>query len=311
MKLSVIIPTKDRSDVFEMTIEYAIRALKAIDAEIIVVNDSKINEVQIPASPVAIRLLNNPKSGVASARNLGAKNAKGELLLFLDDDILINADNIEEVLKVHQSHKAAAINFLWIYPPQLKDDISHSSFGRFLIKYGFTSMKDGLGSEWKNSEIFETAIAASYFLFMHRDTFNLVGGYNEQFPHEGSDYNFSLRMKEQGIARLIYTKSIVFHNEMDRVQIKNWLMREQRGAEARAWGSVLGYTEMQLPVSSIKTFIYRILTRIKPLIFILERNLPDTPSMDIINHRIIHLLLGTSIFQGYQLGLRNASKVKP
>ncbi|MBK6482095.1 MAG: glycosyltransferase [Chitinophagaceae bacterium] len=312
MKLSVIIPTKDRSEVFELTFHHAIKALESIDAEIVVVNDSKINEVHIPKTHIDVSLINNPKSGVASARNLGVSIAKGELLLFLDDDILINADNIKAMLIIHQKHQTAAVNLLWTYPPQLINQIRHSSFGRFLIKHGFTTMKDGLGSEWRNTELFETDVAASFFLFMHRDTFHQVGGYNEQFPHAGyEDFDFSRRMKEQGIARLVYTKSIVFHNEIDRVQIKNWLVREQKGAETRAWGAVLGNTELELPTSSIRGITYRLLRNLKPLMFSLQRILPNSQLMDVFNHRIIHLLLGTSIFQGYQIGLKDARKGKP
>ncbi|MGZ3900046.1 MAG: glycosyltransferase, partial [Bacteroidia bacterium] len=41
MELSIIIPTKDRGDVFYKTLDAAYNAIKEINAEIIIVNDSK------------------------------------------------------------------------------------------------------------------------------------------------------------------------------------------------------------------------------------------------------------------------------
>ena len=70
MKLSVIIPTKDRPAVFNSTIVKVVETLQEIDAEVIVVNDSKASDVFIPESSADIQIHNNPKSGADSARNL-------------------------------------------------------------------------------------------------------------------------------------------------------------------------------------------------------------------------------------------------
>lgn len=309
MKLSIIIPTKDRREVFDLTIASAIKAIEEVDAEIIVVNDSKTATVQLPKNSPKVHLLNNPKSGVAAARNFGAANTSGEVLLFVDDDILVSEANIKAILEAHQKFPDAALNLLWVYPPALLKRVSETSFGRFLIKYGFTTMKEGLGSDWRDSDFIETSVAASFFLCLSRSTFQRVGGYNEHFPHAGSeDHDFSMRLKELGIKRLVFTRSIVFHNEMDRIQLLKWLHREEKGAETRAWGYTLGRSELGLDTSFLKSISYSFLAQIKQLLIAIQANFPDKPATDRLNHKLIHILLGTSIYKGYKKGLKDAGR---
>jgi glycosyltransferase involved in cell wall biosynthesis len=86
-KVSIIIPTLNRP---KALIELLKRISRIIDnEEIIVVDDSsKSQERQIKEliSNQIVYINRGEKLGVSSARNVGAKMAKGEYLLFLDDD---------------------------------------------------------------------------------------------------------------------------------------------------------------------------------------------------------------------------------
>ena len=79
-RISVIIPTFDRGEIFDECIQSVLKSIGSHD-EIIVVNDSqKKHALQLKSTDHRIRIFDNPKNGVASARNLGAPNAKGENL---------------------------------------------------------------------------------------------------------------------------------------------------------------------------------------------------------------------------------------
>ena len=68
MQLSIIIPTKDRGDIFYKTLSCAVEATVHIQAEIIIVNDSRTGRPDVRKfSNMNIKLLDNPKAGVASA----------------------------------------------------------------------------------------------------------------------------------------------------------------------------------------------------------------------------------------------------
>jgi glycosyltransferase involved in cell wall biosynthesis len=71
--LSVIIPTLDRQHILAKTLDSIVRATEALSAEIIVVNDSKTENVTVAYPQITV--LNNPRQGAASATS-GASCAR-------------------------------------------------------------------------------------------------------------------------------------------------------------------------------------------------------------------------------------------
>src|SRR5262245_15675642 len=132
MQLSIVIPTRDRGPVFEETLRCALRSIEHIDAEILVVNDSPTSKPAIPDSP-RVKMIENYGKGVAAARNNGVRATSGDLLLFLDDDIVISKETIDHIGKVHTEIEGLCLNLNWEYPPDLIDKIKTTQFGRFMI----------------------------------------------------------------------------------------------------------------------------------------------------------------------------------
>ena len=85
---TIIIPTFNRNDLLYTCLD-SILPLAQRNIEIIVVNDNPKNEIELPFNLRynAVEIVDNPNQGVASARNFGASKAKGEFLIFIDDDI--------------------------------------------------------------------------------------------------------------------------------------------------------------------------------------------------------------------------------
>ncbi|HNL17615.1 MAG TPA: glycosyltransferase, partial [Chitinophagales bacterium] len=67
--LSIIIPTKDRTEILKLTLQKAIEAIEGFEIEIIVVNDG--NEIKEKFENPKIQYFKNPKKGVTTARNYG------------------------------------------------------------------------------------------------------------------------------------------------------------------------------------------------------------------------------------------------
>ena len=84
--------------------------------EVIVVDDGSDDPIQEKATvlelPYRLRVICQEHKGPAAARNLGAKYAEGEVLLFLDADMLAEAKLLEAHLIGHEDHKQALIEGL-------------------------------------------------------------------------------------------------------------------------------------------------------------------------------------------------------
>jgi glycosyltransferase involved in cell wall biosynthesis len=100
--VSVVIPTHDRP-------ERVVRAAKSVDSqsatpgELIVVNDGsnksyKSVEEKIEKLNVSTKYIKTEGLGAPAARNVGARHANGEVLMFLDDDDLWTESKIKNQL---------------------------------------------------------------------------------------------------------------------------------------------------------------------------------------------------------------------
>ena len=98
--ISIIIPTYNRFLILEETILKTLSIQTNIEYEIIIVNDGKALPFAI--NNPKISLFKNPKKGAASARNYGAAQAKYTILFFIDDDMWITAESLNQILYLNQ-----------------------------------------------------------------------------------------------------------------------------------------------------------------------------------------------------------------
>lgn len=102
IKLSIIIPTYKRAELLLRCLTSIKDAIK-IPYEIIVVDDSQEGEGASPSAlfdVTYIKKSTNDRRGLAPSRNIALKHAKGEFVVFIDDDdFLVNSD-LESLVKV-------------------------------------------------------------------------------------------------------------------------------------------------------------------------------------------------------------------
>ncbi|MBC6369027.1 hypothetical protein DDT91_19725 [Algoriphagus sp. AK58] len=88
-KLSIIIPSLNRQGALSQLVKKLV-LLSTSETELIIVDDSldRCREVELAStgSSVVYYIHRGKKQGVSSARNLGAQQAQGDYLVFLDDD---------------------------------------------------------------------------------------------------------------------------------------------------------------------------------------------------------------------------------
>ncbi len=122
-RISVMIPTYNRSAVLKRALE-AYAQQTALDAilEILVVDDGSTDETAhvvaefARTSPVPVRHLRHENSGQSVTRNRGIREARGELILFGDDDIIPTPNLVAEHLSWHQKHPERHVGVMGYVP---------------------------------------------------------------------------------------------------------------------------------------------------------------------------------------------------
>jgi glycosyltransferase involved in cell wall biosynthesis len=116
--VTVVIPAYNAAATIGETIR-SVQAQTHARLEILIVDDGSIDATaeivqSHMASDARIRLLRQANGGVASARNLGWKQAAAELIAFVDSDDLWSADKIEKQLAVlRKGCDSVALVYTW------------------------------------------------------------------------------------------------------------------------------------------------------------------------------------------------------
>jgi len=65
----------------------------------------------IPKStlPGSVKILSNPRPGLSEARNTGIKNAKGDIIVFIDDDAFADKNYLSNLIKNYEEQNVAGV----------------------------------------------------------------------------------------------------------------------------------------------------------------------------------------------------------
>jgi glycosyltransferase involved in cell wall biosynthesis len=97
-RISVVIAARNASATLPRCLD-AVAAQITDDVEAIVVDDYSIDNTRDVIARYPVRLIESPQhAGVAAARNRGAEAARGEILFFLDADVVLAPGGIHRVL---------------------------------------------------------------------------------------------------------------------------------------------------------------------------------------------------------------------
>jgi len=105
---SVIVPTYNRKESLRETLHSLVHQTWPADRfEVIVVDDGSsdgTDELVKDDFPFTLRYVRQPNQGSAVARNTGAEQASGQVLIFLDDDMLVEPEYIAGLIAEHRAH---------------------------------------------------------------------------------------------------------------------------------------------------------------------------------------------------------------
>ena len=111
MEVSVIIPTYNRTEELKEALESIIEQTM-LPKEVLIVDDSEHDEIQnlvkqkkneFEFKGITLKYIRNEKErSLTIARNIGIEHSAGDIILFLDDDVILEKEYIEEILRVYE-----------------------------------------------------------------------------------------------------------------------------------------------------------------------------------------------------------------
>ncbi len=113
--VSVVIPTFRRPDSLARAIESCVGQTRQLSTELVVVDncpDGSAREVVRAASvtaPFPVRYVQEPRPGVAAARNAGVSAAHAPLVAFLDDDNEADRDWLAALVRAQKASRAGGV----------------------------------------------------------------------------------------------------------------------------------------------------------------------------------------------------------
>ena len=109
--VSIIIPVKEINNYVRESIPHILK-LDYNDFEIIILTDTSDKEIFPKA-----RIIAKGPVGPAEKRDIGARHAKGEILVFLDDDAYPLPDWLKNAVKHFEDNNIAAVGGPAVTPP--------------------------------------------------------------------------------------------------------------------------------------------------------------------------------------------------
>ena len=114
MKLSIIIPIRNESNVITKTLDLITSSINEIDYEIVIINDysdddscKKIDEKKINNNK--IKLFDNKKKGLGGAINLGIEKSTGEAICIMMADMSDDISDLKNYYKLIQTKDISAV----------------------------------------------------------------------------------------------------------------------------------------------------------------------------------------------------------
>ncbi|MEM5815140.1 MAG: glycosyltransferase [Candidatus Aenigmatarchaeota archaeon] len=186
-KFSIIIPTLNE----EKYIENTLLSIKWQNFDLpyeIIVSDSNSKDKTIEiAKKYANKIVITNKKGIALGRNLGAKYAEGEYLLFVDADTILLPNALKEIYKEIKRKKVTLVS-LPVLPSEFDMTI--------LLYYAFYDVFSKTTVKLKNPQI------AGMVICCKRKDFIQVGGFNEEY-NIVEDYDFSSKIGKLGEVKIV------------------------------------------------------------------------------------------------------------
>ena len=241
--ISIVIPSKDNSNILKRCLLTLIEFTDYPDYEIILVDngsseqelmcirelitqaqedyDLKWADDEEPKSPLSIQhIYQKAEFNFSKMCNLGARAAKGELLLFLNDDIeIIDASWLRRMKEQAQMAHVGAVGAKLYYPKAEESEayrIQHVGITNMGIgpAHKLAGMEDkGDLYHGHNRLTYNMLAVTAACLMVRRECFWEVGGFDEELAVAYNDVELCFKLYEKGYYNVQRNDVVLLHHE--------------------------------------------------------------------------------------------------
>src|SRR5258708_7323681 len=201
--VSIIIPTFNGAPRIGTCLDALLQQLAGRDAEILVVNDgSTDNTADVVERYSGIRLITQANAGPAAARNRGAREARGKIILFTDDDCVPMLDWLDAMLEPFADPGVVGVRGVYrTHQERLAARFVQIEYeDRYRLMAGLPRID----------------FVDPYSAAFRRDRFLEMTGYDTSFPVAcAEDIELSYRMSARGWKMKFAPAAIVYHTHPD------------------------------------------------------------------------------------------------
>jgi GT2 family glycosyltransferase len=216
--VSVILPTYNRLNQLKHVLAGLEQQTYPLDQfEVVVVSDGSTDGtseyLRSIETPLKLKPLFQENQGVAATRNHGVQHAQGEIVLFIDDDVVPTSQLMVEHLRTHEKLGANVVVIGPMLPPP---DFRLSAW----VQWG----QERLGEQYEAMITGQWEATARQFYTgntsLARGIMLEHGGFDPQF-RRAEDVELAYRLHEHGIRFFFCPKAIGYHYEERSFQ--SWL----------------------------------------------------------------------------------------
>jgi len=210
VNISIVIPVFNRIHLLKKCLTHLFHCIdheNHKDVEVIIVDDYSTDNIKCLIDQLPVRFYRmKKKSGPAITRNFGIYKAKGDIVLFIDSDVLLQRDaltRIKNSFKTNKNISAVQGNYskhpyYLNFATKYKNSLLHHNFSKYNKKFGY-----GI---------------ATFCVAIRKNILVELGGFNEGINHVSyEDEELGMRMYAKG-------KDIIFDSSIQVQHLKKFTL---------------------------------------------------------------------------------------
>ncbi len=213
--VTVVIPTYNRAAVLKKALDaYGAQSPSGLIRELIVVDDGSTDNTRPMVEEAAgkcgfeVRYMRQPNSGPAAARNVGIREARGEIILFTDSDIVPRPDLVAQHARWHRENPVDVAGVLGYvtWPAEPKPTPFMKWLGEEGALFAYRELRNKREIGYRYMYTCNLSLKTNFL--------RTRGQFNEEFKGAAwEDIELGYRLSQEGL-RLLYNRDAVgYHHQ--------------------------------------------------------------------------------------------------